>query len=51
MRSALLIVDQFATRALSLATTAYVLSRGSITYSGSPKDLDEAELLSHYMGA
>jgi branched-chain amino acid transport system ATP-binding protein len=49
--SALLIVDQYATRALTLATTAYVLSRGSITYSGSPRELGEAELLSHYMGA
>ena len=48
---ALLIVDQFATRALALADAAYVLSRGSITYSGSPRELGEAELLSHYMGA
>ena len=47
---ALLIVDQFASRALSLAGTAYVLSRGSITYSGSAKELDHAELLSQYMG-
>jgi branched-chain amino acid transport system ATP-binding protein len=47
---ALLIVDQFAAKALALAETAYVLSRGSITYSGSPKELGEAELLSHYMG-
>jgi branched-chain amino acid transport system ATP-binding protein len=48
--TALLIVDQFAARALALAQTAYVLSRGSITYSGSPKELGEAQLLSHYMG-
>jgi branched-chain amino acid transport system ATP-binding protein len=48
---ALLIVDQFASRALALADTAYVLSRGSITYSGSAKELDHAELLSQYMGA
>jgi branched-chain amino acid transport system ATP-binding protein len=47
---ALLIVDQFASRALALADTAYVLSRGSITYSGSAKELDHAELLSQYMG-
>jgi branched-chain amino acid transport system ATP-binding protein len=49
--SALLIVDQFATRALALAETAYVLSRGSITFSGSPDSLGEADLLSHYLGA
>jgi branched-chain amino acid transport system ATP-binding protein len=48
---ALLIVDQFASRALALADNAYVLSRGSITYSGSAKELDHAELLSQYMGA
>jgi len=47
---ALLIVDQFATRALALADTAYVLSRGSVTYSGSAKELGQAELLSQYLG-
>jgi branched-chain amino acid transport system ATP-binding protein len=47
---ALLIVDQFASRALALADTAYVLSRGSVTYSGSAKELGHAELLSQYMG-
>jgi branched-chain amino acid transport system ATP-binding protein len=47
---ALLIVDQFAARALPLARTAYVLSRGCITYSGAAKELGQAELLSQYMG-
>jgi branched-chain amino acid transport system ATP-binding protein len=49
--TALLIVDQFAARALALAGTAYVLSRGSVTYSGSVKELGQAELLSHYLGS
>jgi branched-chain amino acid transport system ATP-binding protein len=48
--TALLIVDQFAARALALAGTAYVLSRGSITYSGSAKELSRAELLGPYLG-
>jgi branched-chain amino acid transport system ATP-binding protein len=48
--TALLIVDQFAARALSLAETAYVLSRGTIRYAGPAKDLGQAELLSQYMG-
>jgi branched-chain amino acid transport system ATP-binding protein len=48
--SALLIIDQFATRALAMASTAYVLSRGAITYSGSPTGLAESDLLSHYLG-
>ena len=47
---ALLIVDQFASRALALAGTAYVLSRGSVTYSGPAKALGQQELLSQYMG-
>jgi branched-chain amino acid transport system ATP-binding protein len=48
--NALLIVDQFAARALTLAGTAYVLSRGSITYAGPAKELGQEELLSQYMG-
>jgi branched-chain amino acid transport system ATP-binding protein len=48
--TALLIVDQFAVRALALAETAYVLSRGTIRYAGPAKDLGQAELLSQYMG-
>ncbi len=47
----MLIVDQFATRALSLAQTAYVLSRGTVTYSGPPKHLGQSELLGYYLGA
>ena len=46
----LLIVDQFATRALAMAETAYVLSRGEITYAGSPKGLGDSELMNHYLG-
>jgi branched-chain amino acid transport system ATP-binding protein len=49
-RRALLIVDQFATRALGLAQTAYVLSRGAVTYSGSPKHLGQSELLGYFLG-
>jgi branched-chain amino acid transport system ATP-binding protein len=48
--AALLIVDQFAARALAMAETAYVLSRGQITYSGSPKGLGDSELMSYYLG-
>lgn len=47
--TALLVVDQFAARALSMASTAYVLSRGTITYQGSPSGLTESELLKHYL--
>jgi branched-chain amino acid transport system ATP-binding protein len=49
--SALLIVDQFAVRALAMAEKVYVLTRGRITFSGAPKDLESSELMTHYLGA
>jgi branched-chain amino acid transport system ATP-binding protein len=48
--TALLIVDQFATRALGLATTAYVLRRGGIVYSGAASELLDGDLFSRYLG-
>jgi branched-chain amino acid transport system ATP-binding protein len=47
---ALLIVDQFVTKALDLADTAYVLRRGEIAYSGSPAELLQGDLFSQYLG-
>jgi branched-chain amino acid transport system ATP-binding protein len=49
--TALLIVDQFATRALGMATTAYVLRRGEIAYSGSARGLLDSDLFSRYLGS
>jgi branched-chain amino acid transport system ATP-binding protein len=49
--TALLIVDQFATRALALADVAYVLRRGSVSYAGSPRDLQDADVFREYVGA
>ena len=48
--AALLIVDQFVTRALAMATTAYVMRRGEIVYSGGAQELAEGDLFSHYVG-
>ncbi len=48
--AALLMVDQFVTRALEMSSTAYVMRRGQITYSGSSSDLLDSELFSHYLG-
>jgi branched-chain amino acid transport system ATP-binding protein len=48
--SALLVVDQFASRALAMADQAYVLSRGCITYAGSTEGLGDDELMAHYLG-
>jgi branched-chain amino acid transport system ATP-binding protein len=48
--TALLIVDQFATRALEMADVAYVLRRGSISYAGGPTQLLESGLFKQYLG-
>ncbi|MCU1346706.1 MAG: branched-chain amino acid transporter ATPase [Acidimicrobiia bacterium] len=48
--ASLLIVDQFVTRALQMAETAYVLRRGEIVYSGSSAELLDSDLFSTYLG-
>ncbi len=49
--AALLIVDQFVMRALDMATTAYVLRRGEVVYSGNARELADGDLFSHYVGS
>ena len=49
--AALLIVDQFVTRALSMASTAYVLRRGEISYSGNADELMQSDLFASYIGS
>jgi branched-chain amino acid transport system ATP-binding protein len=49
--TSLLVVDQFVTRALQLAATAYVLRQGEVVYSGSAQDLLDGDLFSHYTGS
>jgi branched-chain amino acid transport system ATP-binding protein len=48
--AALLIVDQFVTRALEMATTAYVLRQGEISYRGAAAELLDGALFSQYLG-
>lgn len=48
--AALLVVDQFAKRALDLATTAYVLRRGRIVHEGPADGLLDDELFDSYLG-
>jgi branched-chain amino acid transport system ATP-binding protein len=48
--TSLLIVDQFAVRALGLATSAYVLRRGSVVYRGDAKKLLDSDLFDKYLG-
>lgn len=49
--SALVIVDQFVTRVLTMATTAHVMHRGEIVFSGSPATLLKQDLFQRYLGA
>ena len=46
----LLLVDQYATRALAIADDAYVLRRGSIVYSGSAAELRDGNVFDRYIG-
>jgi branched-chain amino acid transport system ATP-binding protein len=48
--AALLIVDQFARRALEMASTAYVLRRGRIVHDGLAADLLDSDLFDSYLG-
>jgi branched-chain amino acid transport system ATP-binding protein len=48
---ALLLVDQYALRTLSIADHAYVLRRGEIAFDGSANDLLDGDILEQYIGA
>jgi branched-chain amino acid transport system ATP-binding protein len=49
--AALLIVDQFVTRALEMASTAYVLHRGTIAFAGTADELLRGDVFERYLGA
>ncbi|UGQ11202.1 ABC transporter ATP-binding protein [Yinghuangia sp. ASG 101] len=49
--TALLLVDQFVTRVLKIATHAYVLRRGRIVYDGTPQELRSGSVFEQYIGA
>ena len=48
--AALLLVEQYVSRALELANTVYVLNQGRIVHSGSAADLDAQEIFALYAG-
>jgi branched-chain amino acid transport system ATP-binding protein len=48
--SALLLVEQYVTRALELADTAYIMNRGRIVYSGAAAELQGEEVFERYLG-
>jgi branched-chain amino acid transport system ATP-binding protein len=48
--TALLLVEQYVTRALELADTAYIMNRGQIVYSGAAAGLQGEEVFERYLG-
>jgi branched-chain amino acid transport system ATP-binding protein len=48
--ASLLLVEQYVSRALELATTVYLLNQGEIVYAGASSDLDEAQIFALYTG-
>ena len=48
--AALLLVEQYVTRALELADTAYIMHRGQVVYSGPAAELQGEEVFERYLG-
>jgi branched-chain amino acid transport system ATP-binding protein len=48
--TALLLVEQYVNRALALADTIYVLSKGTVVFTGRPAEITD-DLFAHYLGA
>jgi acyl-CoA synthetase (AMP-forming)/AMP-acid ligase II/ABC-type branched-subunit amino acid transport system ATPase component len=48
---AMLLVEQYVSRALELADYVYVLRRGRIGFAGEPVELRDGDLFSHYVGS
>lgn len=46
----LLVVEQYVARALDIADTAYLLNRGEIVFHSEARDLQDREVLEHYLG-
>lgn len=49
--TALLLVEQYVTRALEIADFVFILNQGEITFAGEPDELDEDEVFRTYVGA
>lgn len=46
---ALLLVEQYVSKALSMADQIYVLDRGSVSWTGSPRNITEEEIMQRYL--
>jgi branched-chain amino acid transport system ATP-binding protein len=49
--TALLLVEQYAAKALALADLVYVLRKGAIAFAGEPFELDVTALAESYLAA
>jgi branched-chain amino acid transport system ATP-binding protein len=49
MGATLLIVEQYAKRAMEIADEIILVDRGTVTFSGPPSSLDQEHLVSHYL--
>ncbi|MDT4936711.1 MAG: branched-chain amino acid transport system ATP-binding protein [Pseudonocardiales bacterium] len=47
---ALVLVEQYVTRALAMADTAYILSGGSVSYAGPASELNSERVFEYYLG-
>jgi branched-chain amino acid transport system ATP-binding protein len=48
--TALLLVEQYVSRALDLADSVYILNRGQIVFSGPAQGLAREDVFEHYLG-
>jgi branched-chain amino acid transport system ATP-binding protein len=48
---ALLLVEQYVSRALHMADHVCLLNRGTVAFSGAPDSLNEQEIMNRYVGA
>lgn len=46
---ALLLVEQYVSRALAMADRIYVLTRGTVSWKGAPSDISEEEIMQRYL--
>ena len=49
--TALLLVEQYVTKALEMADVVYMLSRGKVVYCGEPAELEDEDVFTSYIGA
>jgi branched-chain amino acid transport system ATP-binding protein len=49
--AALLLVEQYVSRALAVADYVYLLGRGEVTFAGEPGEIDTDALAGEYVGA